>query len=110
MEIADLDDLADAELTAELRARAKAELERIAGECKKALAEEAIDTSLFFLIPNTGSSVLIVGTPDHPSAEEWGRISEIVSAITRQLVGVEQTRCRDVVCASTHDQLRSTEV
>ncbi len=83
------------------RERAAAELDQIAGDARQALKEQGIDISLFFLIPNSGHSVIVFGTPTDPPDELWNKVGEIVSAIVRRAVGLGRTRCRPVICAST---------
>jgi hypothetical protein len=85
------------------RARAKAELYQIAQQAKEALAGRGIDTPLFFLIPNSGSSILTFGTVIDPPDTEWEQVREIVSEIVGQTVGLDRVRCRAVICATTHD-------
>jgi hypothetical protein len=98
-----LDDLTDEERVADRRARAKDLLNEIARQTKQALTEQGIDTSVFFLIPHTGDAIVTFGTSLNPSDHEWNRVTEIVSAIVRQTVGLDHTRCREVVCATTAD-------
>ena len=83
------------------RDRAAAKLDQIAREAKKVLVEHGIGISLFFLIPNNGHSILLFGTPADPSDDLWSEVSEIVSGIVRQSVGVKRTRCRSLLCATT---------
>ncbi len=98
------DDLADDGDVTVHRERAKTMLDQIAAEVKQTLIEQGIDLSLFFLIPSSGDSVLIFGTPADPSDGEWNRVAEIVAPIVRQSVGMAGTRCRAVACATTQDQ------
>jgi hypothetical protein len=99
------DDLTDQDDVPAHRARAKAELDQIAQQVQQALAEAGIGISLFFLIPNSGDSILSFGTLADPSDGEWGRVGEIVSAIVRQRVRLDRTRCRPVTCATTTDDM-----
>jgi hypothetical protein len=85
------------------RERAKERLSQIAEQTKQVLAEHGIDTSVFFLIPHTGDAIVTFGTSLNPSDHEWNRVTEVVSAIVRQTVGLDHTRCREVVCATTAD-------
>jgi hypothetical protein len=85
------------------RDRAAAKLDQIAHETQQALAEHGVgvDLGIFFVIPNNGHSVLMFGTPADPSDDLWSEVCEIVSAIVRNLVGLERTRCRSLLCATT---------
>ena len=85
------------------RERAKVELVQIVQQAKRALQEGGIDLDLFFLVPNSGSSILAFGTTGDPDDDLWARVGEIVSSIVRQTVGLDRTRCRQVICATTHD-------
>jgi hypothetical protein len=58
---------------------------------------------LFFLIPNSDSSILTFGTTLDSDDDEWNRVVEIVSSIVRQTVGLRGTQCQEVVCATTGD-------
>lgn len=93
----DDDDVADH------RARAKAELVQIAQQVNRALQEGGIDLDLFITIPSSGDSILTFGTLGDPDDHLWTRVGEIVSSILRQTVGLDHTRCREVVCLTTTD-------
>jgi hypothetical protein len=84
------------------RDKAAAKLDQIAHDAKQALVEHGIDLDLFFVALNSGEAILIYGTPADPSDVLWDEVSEIVSAIVRQSVGVERTQCRSLLCATTH--------
>lgn len=100
------DDLTDDDVVAH-RARAKAQLLQIAQQAKRALQEGGIDLDLFFLIPSSGDSILTFGTSSDPDDHLWTCVSEVVSSILRQTVGLDYTRCREVVClTTTTDDLR----
>jgi hypothetical protein len=101
------DDMTDDDVVAH-RARAKAQLLHIAQQAKRALHEGSIDLDLFFMIPSNGDSILTFGTAGDPNDDEWGRVGEIVSSIVRKTVGLDYTRCREVVCltTTTTDDLR----
>ena len=45
------------------RERAKERLAQIAEQTKQVLAEQGIDTSVFFLVPHSGDAILTFGTP-----------------------------------------------
>jgi hypothetical protein len=100
MDANDDDDLIDdeADVTAH-RARAREMLDQITRQAKQALAGEGID--LFFLIPNSGDTILMFGTPADPDDKAWNRVGEIVSSIVRQAVSLDRVRCRPVMCATT---------
>jgi hypothetical protein len=83
------------------RVRASAMLNQITRQAKQALTEQSIDMDLFFLIPNSGAALLTFGTITDPPDDLWDRVGEIVSSVVRQSVGLERTRCRPVVCATT---------
>ena len=98
-----LDDLTDEERVADRRARAKDLLNEIARQTKQALTEQGIDTSVFFLVPNSGDAIITFGTSGDPSGDEWDRVGEIVGSIVAQSIGLDRVRCREVVCATTAD-------
>jgi hypothetical protein len=84
------------------RERAAAKLDQIVRDVKDALAEHDID--VFFTVPSSGHSILTFGTIADPDDEAWKTVSEIVSAVVRRTIGVERTRCRSLLCATTRDQ------
>jgi hypothetical protein len=98
----ELDDLTDDERVADHRARAAAELDQITQQVKLALIERGIDMPVFFIIPHSGDVIVTFGTITDPPDDEWNHLSEIVTAIVRQSVGLDRTRCRHVLCAATH--------
>lgn len=75
------DDLADDDDLTAHRDRAEEMLPQIAQQAKQALAQHAIDSSLFFLIPNSSRNIRTFATTLDPDDDEWERISEIVEAI-----------------------------
>jgi hypothetical protein len=83
------------------RERAAAKLDQIARDVREALAKRGIEIGLLFLIPS-GRSILVFGTSADPPDDLWNEVAEIVSAIVRQSVGLERTRCRPVIFASTN--------
>jgi hypothetical protein len=97
------DDPTDDDAVMAHRARAKVELDEIARQARQALTEQGLDTSLFFLVPNSGDSILTYGCHANPSDHEWRRVGEVVSAIVRKVVGLDRTRCQEVACATTDD-------
>ena len=85
------------------RACVRAGLDEIARQAKQVLAEQKIGLDLFFLTPNSGESVLMFGSPTDVDDPTWERISDIVSSGLRQVIGLEGTRCRPVMCSTTTD-------
>lgn len=83
------------------RDRARVNLDQIARDAKRLLAENGIEISLFFMIPNSGHSVLTFGTPADPTDDLWNKVTEIVSAIVRQSIGLAQIICRNLQCVDT---------
>ncbi len=88
---------------ADYRERAAAKIDQIAQQTKQMLAEAGIDIDVFFLIPSSGDSILIFGTPADPDDALWGRVGQIVAPIVRQSVGLAGTRCRPMACATTQE-------
>jgi hypothetical protein len=95
-------DLTDDNDAAPCRERASALLDQIADLTKQALANAGIDIELFFLIPRCGDAICIFGTLADPADELWGTVTEVVASVLRNVLGIERTRCREIVCASTH--------
>jgi hypothetical protein len=91
---------ADDDVTAH-RARTIETLDQITQKAKLALIEQGIDLPLFFIVPHSGDALLTFGTITDPPDVLWDRVGEIVSSVVRQSVGLERTRCRPVVCATT---------
>jgi hypothetical protein len=106
----ELDDLTEDgdEVTAD-RDRAKATLNQVARLAKQTLADQKIDLDLFFLVPNSGKSILMFGSPTDPDFATWERVGEIVSAIVREVVGPDGTRSRPVMCSTTTDAVSGNE-
>lgn len=107
------EDLTDDGRAAAHRERATAMLPEIAQQVKEALTGERIDTSVFFLVPNSGDAIITFGSAvDLPDAE-WGRVADVVASTVRQSIGFAGTRCREVVCATTDavaDHPRPSEI
>ena len=104
MDTQELDDLTeDGDEVTAYRARARTELDQIARQVKQALAEQKIDFDLFFLVPNSGEAILMFGTPADADDLTWERVGDIVSAVLRQVAGLDGTRCRPVMCSTTTD-------
>jgi hypothetical protein len=85
------------------RERARTMLDQIAQQASQALADAGIDLPVFFMIPNSGDSILTYGTVTDPPHELWEQVSQIVSSIVRGTVGLGRVRCREITCAKTHD-------
>ena len=84
------------------RERATGLLQDIAQQTKQALADAGINLHIFFTIPSSGHSIITFGTVADPDDETWTTVSEIVSAVVKRTIGVERTRCRSLLCATTH--------
>ena len=97
------DDLTDDSNEANYRERATALIDRIAQQAKQALSNAGIDIDLFFTVPSSGDAILTFGTPADPANDVWDKVRAVVSSVVRDSVGIERTRCRDIVCASTHN-------
>ena len=93
------DELADDIDEATYRERAAAKLDQIARDAKQALVEHDID--VFFMIPNSGRSIIVFGTPADPDDETWKTVSAVVSGIVRGAIGLDRSRCRSLACATT---------
>jgi hypothetical protein len=93
------DDQGDDDDVSAYRARAASKLDQIAQDAKEALAEHGIGLSLFFVIPSNGQSILFFGTSADPSDDLWNEVTEIVSGIVQQLLGLRRPRCRTLLCA-----------
>ena len=83
------------------RNQARANLDQIAKDTKQAIADAGIEMDVFFIIPNNGDSLLTFGTPGDPSDDLWDTVSEIVSAVVRQSIGLDHATCRSLLCATT---------
>ena len=83
------------------RERAASRLGQIAQLVKQRLTEHGIDDSVFFVVPSSGDTIITFGTTGDPADELWARISDLVSAVVKEAVGVERLRCRELVCAAT---------
>jgi hypothetical protein len=101
------DDLTDDIEEATYRERATAMLNQIAHDAKIALAERDITLDVFFTVPRSGCAVVTFGTLANPSDDQWDQVSEVVSAIVRRSIGLERSRCRALVCATTHTAMLS---
>jgi hypothetical protein len=100
MDANDDDDPTDDDDVMTHRARAKGMLDQIAEQARIALAEQGFDTPVFFIVPS-GEAIVTFGTIIDPPDDQWKRVSDVVVSVVRQLVGLDRTRCREVVCATT---------
>jgi hypothetical protein len=105
METEEFDDPADDDAVTAHRARARNLLPQITQQVRQALEEAGIKIDVFLMVPTTGDAVASFGTITDPPDKEWARVSEMVSAIVRQSVGLTHTRCREIACASTTDAI-----
>lgn len=83
------------------RQRATSDLDQIAQQVKRVLAENGIDVSLFFVVPGGGDAILSFGSMSDPSDELWDRITNLVCDVIKEAIGVDRVRCRGAACAST---------
>jgi hypothetical protein len=97
------DDLTDDDAVMAHRGRARNLLPQITQQVRLALNDADIDLDVFLMIPESGNAVATFGTVADPDDELWKRVTEIVSSIVRETVGLDRTRCREVICATTHD-------
>jgi hypothetical protein len=98
------DELSDDDRVTAYRTHLKGKLDAIAAEAKQRLADVDLDIPLFFVLPNSGSSIVNFGTVRDPDDETWQRTREIVAAIIEASVGIPRVRCREMHCATTDDQ------
>jgi hypothetical protein len=103
MDTQEIDDPTDEDNVPACRERAATELNQIAQEARRVLADHGITTRVFFVVPNSGRAVLMFGTPDNLGDTLWNRVGEIVSAVVRQTVGLDRTRCQELACATADD-------
>ena len=90
-------------------ARARTELDQIARRAKRALAEHRIDLDVFFLVPNSGASVISYGCDSDPDDPTWERVGDIVADVLRQVIGLEGTQHTPVMCCATTDVVADTD-
>jgi hypothetical protein len=98
------DELTGGDDAAAYRARAATLLNNITQQTKQSLNEQGIDLPIFFTVPSSGRSVLTFGTVGDPCSDVWNKVERIVSSIVRRKIGLERTRCRSLLCATTRDQ------
>ena len=97
----DTQELDDGDKVTDYRARARAELDRIARLTKHALAEHGIDDlTAFFMIQSSGQ-LLTFGTMADPPASQWQQVSEIALSVVREVTGLDGLWSRPITCAST---------
>jgi hypothetical protein len=83
------------------RKRASDLLDEIAELVRHALDSEGIEIDIFFMIPNSGCSILSFGTPGNPTDAVWDQVGALVSTVVRRAIGLGDTRCRPLQCATT---------
>lgn len=84
-----------------LRERVAAKISEITTKAGEVLAELGIVYPLFFLIPNSGDSMLTFGTSQDPSDQEWQMVSSSVAKIVQEALGTGPLRTREIVCTQT---------
>jgi hypothetical protein len=95
------DDLTDEGDQGTYQERATAMLDLIAQRTKLALSEAGMDIDIIFLVSQNSNAILTFGTPADPSDDLWAAVGEVVSCVVRNSLGIERTRCRALMCAST---------
>ena len=91
------------------RARARNLLGQIAEQAKQTLADAGIDVPLFFLVPSSGEAILTFGTLSDPDDDQWEQVSEIVSEVVGQTVGLDRVRTRSLACSATTESAAGHE-
>jgi hypothetical protein len=90
------DDLAD---EAAYRERATALLDELAHRARIELRNAGIRLNIYFIVPPSGDAILTCGAP--VNQDEWVGIQAEVAKIVRRSVGLEPSRCREIICAMT---------
>jgi hypothetical protein len=108
-ELTDADDVLDESMddAVDNRERAAASIDQIAQQVKKALADAAISIDVFLVVLGSWNDIVTsctIADPD-PNDEEWSVVSTIVSAVVRDAIGFDRSRCRSLACATTRDQV-----
>ena len=109
MDTQEVHDLTDDDDLSVYRDRTKTMLDQVARLTKQTLAEHTIDLDVFFLVPNTGEAIIMFGTPTDPDDATWERVGNVVSSALQQVAGVNNTRCRPVLCSTTTDAVADDE-
>jgi hypothetical protein len=81
------------------REHATALLDEIAAQARTALKEAGIRLNVFFIVPPSGDAILTLGVAT--TREEWQEIRAVVSSLVRRSIGLEASRCREIICART---------
>jgi hypothetical protein len=81
------------------RERATALLDEIAAQARTALREAGICINVFFIVPPSGDAILTLGAV--ATREDWQEIKSAASSIVRRSIGLEPSRCREIICART---------
>ena len=84
-----------------LRATVAAKLSEITTAAEEVLAQNGIAFPIFFLIPNSGDSLLTYGTSQDPSDQEWNMVSTSVTKIVQEALGIGPLRTREIACTQT---------
>jgi hypothetical protein len=74
------------------RLRTGALLDEIIQRVNTALGDQDIDIDLFVMVPSP-DVIITIGTPGSPTADEWRSVSEIVSSVVQEFIGLERVRC-----------------
>jgi hypothetical protein len=82
------------------RERATALLDEIAAQARAALHEAGICLNVFFIAPPSGDAILTLRAAT--TRDEWQDIRSAASSIVRRSIGLEPSRCREIICARTH--------
>ena len=82
------------------RERATALLDEIAAQARTALQEAGIRLNVFFVVPPSGDAILTLAAA--VNREEWQEIRAVVSSFVRRSIGLEPSRCREIICAKVH--------
>jgi hypothetical protein len=94
------DILTDSHDEATYRERATALLDEIAAQARTALREAGICLNVFFIVPPSGDAILTLGAAT--TREEWQEIRAVVLSLVRRSIGLEPSRCREIICARAH--------
>jgi hypothetical protein len=77
------------------RERATVLLDKLAALARKMLKESGIPLDVFFIVPTSGDAILTLGAAI--SKDEWQDIRGVVSALGRRSIGLEPSRCREMI-------------
>lgn len=71
----------------EQRAHLTAMLDRISADVTEQLEDVGLSMPIFLVVPSTGSAVVTVGTPGHPSDDDWEAAGKIVIDVVASHLG-----------------------